>query len=161
MQLYIIRHADAARAAISDFERKLTETGHKQSKKLAEFMSDLEIKPDIIFTSPLARAVETAEYLDKKLSPPNGMHADDRLACGMVPEEACEILWAQNPDATIILVGHEPDLSRLGAYFTGMTEAYSLEMKKAACLAIDLDHAAPSGGILRWLITPRIINCID
>lgn len=158
MQIILVRHADAENTITSDFARKLTDKGHKQSKKLARYLSEICIKADVILTSPLVRAKETAEYLNKKLSP-EIFTEDETLACGMHPEDACSLIRSQPEDAgSIIMVGHEPDLSSLAAYLCGMRDSLNFKMKKCACAIFETDTAGKGKCVLNMLVSPNYLG---
>lgn len=157
MNLLILRHADAEGQATSDFERKLTDKGRRQSKQVGRFLAQLEITPERIVTSPLVRAVETAELVGKEVLC-NDVTEDERLACGMQPATGCELLFEYEEDATIMLVGHEPDLSTFVAYLSGMENAWGIEMKKASSAYLEVEKPGFAGSTLRWLIPPKAIS---
>lgn len=152
MRLIMVRHAEAGYDAPSDFERILTDKGHRQSKRVGAFLAAIEVQPDRIVSSPMVRARETAEHLAKALKPKLGLIEDERVACGMRPEEACEILRECSEDETIILTGHEPDFSRTVAYLIGMQSNGNIDFKKAASAFLEIETPAQAGGVLRAFV---------
>lgn len=157
MDLYVIRHADAENAASSDFERRLTDKGRKQSERLGQFLARQRVKPTRILTSPLVRAVETAVILARELSAESQIVQDDRLACGMSPDEAYAALWEQEiRGGTAFVVGHQPDLSRLCADLVGIADSGGIEMKKAACARFSLTQPGRGEAVLDWLLPPKV-----
>ncbi|MBN1257212.1 MAG: phosphohistidine phosphatase SixA [Planctomycetes bacterium] len=152
MQLFIVRHGDAERGS----DGHLTEKGTQQIERLAKYLAAIEVKPIRIITSPLPRAVETAQKLAKELAP-EAVDQDQTLACGMQPEDACGLLRENSEEPCIILVGHQPDLGRLCAYLLGLEDVENFLMKKGACAAFILESPARGGGVLRGLVSPSML----
>lgn len=157
MNLFVIRHADAAHDAPTDYERELTDKGREQSKRLGRFLGALGARPDVILTSPLVRAVETAELLAASMSGEVPVTRDERLGCGMMPDEAYAAIWEHGKAGTVFLVGHQPDLSCLCADLAGMQSAGCFAMKKAACACFSLDKPGRGDAVLNWLVPPKLI----
>ena len=130
MQLLIVRHAEAA-SGEPDELRPLTPDGRAVARALGERLARDGIRPDAILTSPLLRARETAQELARTtgLEP----EADERLAPGATPESVREA--AEEHGRTVVVVGHQPDCSRIAAALTGGGEP---AFPPGAMLAIDL-----------------------
>jgi phosphohistidine phosphatase len=160
MNLLLLRHGDADRHASSDFARKLTDKGRAQSAAVGSFLRRLDIRPDVIVTSPLARAVETATAALENLKTKIPLIEDERLACGMAPNLAFELIREQEKASCIMLVGHEPDFSGLAAALTGMGASLNIEMKKASCACFDLDMPGHSCATLKWLVPHKLISTL-
>lgn len=158
MELILVRHADAERNAPTDFDRNLSEKGRTQAATVGAFLTAKQFTVDRILTSPLNRAVQTAEILAEHLKPRDGVHKDGRLACGMTPDIAYEILWDCEMESSILLVGHEPDFSSLFADLVGMDSGYQIKMKKAAVAILDLEKPGRGGGTLLALVPPKLIG---
>src|SRR5919198_800917 len=69
MQLYFLRHGEADWPGWTkpDDERPLTDFGKKEARQLAKFLDRLKVKPNLILTSPLPRASQTAEVAAEEL----------------------------------------------------------------------------------------------
>jgi phosphohistidine phosphatase len=117
MELLIVRHAEAAQGEPDEL-RPLTPTGRDQSRALADRLRADGLRPDAILTSPLLRARETGELLGEAL----GLEpvADERLSPGAAAAEVAEAA-AEHGD-TVVLVGHQPDCSRIVAALSGGPE---------------------------------------
>jgi phosphohistidine phosphatase len=156
MKLYFLRHglADRSEWAGPDFERPLTERGKAQMAREAETMAELNLDLDLIITSPLTRACQTAEIVAERLEMLDRLIVDERLAYGFDPDKLDEILEA-HPDATaIMLVGHEPDFSETIADLIGGGEVVC---KKGGLARVDLYGGASLQGELVWLIPPKVL----
>jgi len=111
MNIYLIRHADAEKSSPSkkDYERKLTPEGISSIKAAVEGWKNLISSFDYIVSSPLKRAVQTAEIVAKSFYYKEEITTDKRIAVGNT-EELIEI--ANSLDGKeIAFVGHEPDFS--------------------------------------------------
>lgn len=119
MKLYLIRHADAVPedVACSDHERWLSLRGREGARGLARLLRDQGVVLDAIATSPLPRAVQTAELIAAGLDFLGEISVMPALTPGCHPRRAAEQLVALG--AAVAVVGHEPGISGLGAYVLG------------------------------------------
>lgn len=115
MRLYLIRHAKAA-PGHPDELRPLTPEGREQARLLAERIA--AERPEAVVTSPLLRALETAEVLARACG--LEAEADERLAPGANSADARAA--AAGRGERVVLVGHQPDLGRIAAALTGGDE---------------------------------------
>lgn len=155
LDLLLLRHADANTEAESDDARRLSDKGEGQAKKVARFIEDHDLEPDLILSSPVRRAHETAkivaEHLDAEL------RVVQWAACGMTPETAMEELRAYARYDRVILVGHEPDFSQLAAQLIGLSEAENLRIRKASLTLLEVAALAPNSARLQWAIPCRLM----
>ncbi|HWL51151.1 MAG TPA: histidine phosphatase family protein [Chthoniobacteraceae bacterium] len=144
MQLLILRHAEAETRASTDEARRLTDTGRQQAEAAARFVVERRLIPDLLLTSPLTRARETAAIVAAAC----GMSADpaDFLKSGMRPGTALEELGAYAQIERLMIVGHEPDLSSLVVHLLGAQSG--VRVRKAALLGMHVRTFAPGGGVL-------------
>jgi len=159
MMLYILRHATAEEAASSgeDGARKLTDRSKEKMRGAAAGLRAMDLKFDVILTSPLARAAETAELVAaayENTPPPQVLPA---LATGVAPTDAIAALRAFAKHDNLMIVGHEPQLSSIASILlTGAAEVAHLKLKTGGCIAIDLPaRFERGGGELRWMLTHR------
>jgi phosphohistidine phosphatase len=130
--LWLLRHGDAEpHGARSDFERRLTTRGERQSRAAGRALARLGVSFDSVFSSPRVRALETARLACAELGLEPIVH---EALSGGFDERDCARLVA-GAGASVLLVGHEPDLSGLVAAMTGAR----VEMKKGGIAAIR-DH---------------------
>jgi phosphohistidine phosphatase len=130
VQLYLVRHAEAA-SGEPDELRPLTAEGREVARSLGERLARDGIRPDVVLTSPLLRARETAHELARA----TGAEAepDERLAPGATTEGVRAA--AEERGETVVVVGHQPDFSRIAAALTGGDEP---AFPPGAMLAIEL-----------------------
>ncbi|MFN0129441.1 MAG: SixA phosphatase family protein [Verrucomicrobiales bacterium] len=148
MELLIIRHAKAEDHGhpAGDAARALVKKGSEQAARLGRFLRRTDRLPDVVLTSPLVRARQTAERLCESAGLPEPVE-QPWLACGMVPETAVRELKAFSSFDRVAIVGHEPDLSALIAHWVGAADG-SVEMKKAGLTGLAL---SPGGRRARLL----------
>lgn len=156
MQLYFIRHGKADRSAWDgdDFDRPLTPGGRADMEKEAERLRTLGVSPVRILSSPLARAVQTAEIIASKLGLDDRLLVDDRLGFGFDLKTLRSML-IDHPDAErIALVGHEPSFSSVIGEIIGG----GLVVCKKGCVArVDIVSPDSRHGELVWLLQPRTL----
>ena len=149
MQLYFLRHGEADWPGWTkpDDERPLTDFGKKEVRQVAKFLNRLKVKPDLIVTSPLPRALQTAEVAAEQLK--TKLRQDEALEPGFGISELRTVL-KRHRSKVLMLVGHEPDFSSV---ISGLTGA-SLKLSKAGVALVDIDQEAQEGRLL-WLFPPK------
>jgi phosphohistidine phosphatase len=162
MDLYLVRHADALakgdQGVTRDEERPLSERGLGQAKLLAASLRRLGIVPDYVLSSPLRRAVQTADEIVQVLQI-TGLKVAvcEQLAPGKSPKKLAKELLKVDPKH-LLLIGQEPDLSGLAAWLIGCRDA-RLEFAKAGAACVSCDGVVQKGaGTLSWLVTPRLLQ---
>jgi phosphohistidine phosphatase len=155
MTIYFLRHADAEDFVDSDFTRKLTPKGHDQAERVGKFCKQNGIKPEVFLTSPLVRARETAEIVGKKIGVDPVIA--DWLACGMTPETLIAQLEPLTTKSSVLLVGHEPDLSAAVSHLLGLPEPGNFPIRKASLTAIDAPWLEQGSGALEFSIPPKLL----
>lgn len=166
MKLLLIRHAPAenalawATAGRDDAERPLTEGGRQRMARIASVLARLEPDLDYILSSPLRRAVETAQILSSALPGEARIELAPELAPGGDPWARMEELVASPPPSQLVaMVGHAPDLPLLaGRLLSGVSRA-ALELKKGGAALFELgDRLDPHRTQLLWAIPPGILR---
>jgi phosphohistidine phosphatase len=158
MELYFLRHAIAADFApdgSGDAGRPLTEEGILKMREAARGIKRLGVQLDVLLSSPLLRARQTAEIVAETLK--IDVQIEDRLACGCTLIDLQPILEAHGSAQRIMVVGHEPDFSTLIGDLTGGS---MVMMKKGALARVDLDVNDERDGELIWLLQPRVLRVI-
>ena len=154
MLLLLFRHGEAEEPGPgrSDAKRRLTPEGEAENRLCLEAVRRAGVRPDAIVHSPLVRAAQTAQAARELLEPPDGIHEDERLACGAELRDVEEIV-RQYPGDTLMLVGHNPDLSVIAGELVG---GAGVALKTSGIAAIRLPVAAAGVGQLQWLIKPKL-----
>ena len=158
MKVWFVRHAEAedADAAGTDAQRALTSKGRRQFGDVADWLVEHAGAPELILTSPLVRAVQTAEILaeSSQLSE-HDCRIDERVAPGVSPQALVDALTALGLKC-VAFVGHEPDMSRCTSALIG---GGSVSFPKGGVSCVEFDGPAAVGaGSLRWMVTPRLLR---
>jgi len=146
--LWLLRHGDAEpHGSESDFVRRLTARGKQQSQAAGRAFARLDVSFEHVFTSPRVRALETARLVCAEVGGQPVVH--EPLSGGFDASDAAELLGTCGSGDSLLLVGHEPDLSGL----VGALTSARIEMKKGGIAAI-------RGGQLVALLRPREIELV-
>ena len=156
IHVYFLRHGIADRSEWSgdDFERPLTARGRSQMRREAETIVRLNLALEVILSSPLARACQTAEIVAEALGDRERFVIDRRLAPGFGVSALADML-AERPGLTaLLLVGHEPDFSETISALIG---GGRVVCKKGSLARVDLPDVAGAHAELVWLIPPTML----
>lgn len=160
MRILLVRHAIAedreawAERSDDDGLRPLTDDGKEKMRRAARGLAVLEPGVNLLASSPLVRARETAEILaaawgGKEISITSHLApAADRRALQAW-------LARRRVGETVALVGHEPDLGDLAAAWLAGSSGSFLAFKKGGAALIEFSGGPGAGtGVLRWFVTP-------
>lgn len=154
MQLLLLRHGKAEDCSPGgDFSRQLEEKGHEQARHAARILAAADLLPDLVLSSPVLRARQTADTFSAAAGMP-GAIIQTWLSCGMSPETALAELALFPEFDRIMIVGHEPDFSRLIERCLGTT-ADCIEVRKGSITCLDLRPPKPRA-TLRFLIPHKL-----
>lgn len=161
IEIYLVRHAIAAErgpAFPDDRVRPLTADGIRRFKQAVRGLAAVGVTIDVILTSPLTRAEQTATLLAEGLGSRVRVETLDALAPGGAPGAVIDAIGRHGRrHRRLALVGHEPDLGELAARLLGARG--QVEFRKGAVCAIDVDAALPGGpGTLRWHLPPKVLR---
>jgi phosphohistidine phosphatase len=155
MILYLMRHANAGvfrGNPVLDAKRGLVKEGKEQCMLMARVLSALKVQVDVIVSSPLKRALQTAQFVGTEL----GYDAKVEIAPALALDASFtdfQALLAKYADREgVLAVGHNPNLFQfLGRLITGNGGA-AIRMRKGSIARVDMDRHPPR---LQWLIDPR------
>jgi len=157
MSLFIIRHAHAVDVE-EEPTRPLSKRGRKQVRQMAAFLKKTDaLRVDEIWHSPLARSVETAKLLAKRL----GLRAKLVEVDGLKGEDDPSVVAGRLKSCRLPLaiVGHEPHLSAfLSLLVAGAPEPRKFLLKKCAVVALEYDDGQWA---VRWQIAPELLPDSD
>lgn len=150
MELYFLRHgeADWPNWKKPDDERPLTKRGKKEMREVAAFLKLIKAEPDLVVTSPLPRASQTAEIAAERLKV---KCREDQLLAPGFDRSDLERLLKKYPEESLMIVGHEPDFSEMISELTGG----SVKLSKAGVALVELNRSWSKGRLL-WLFPPKI-----
>jgi phosphohistidine phosphatase len=157
LRIYILRHgiAEDARPGGSDASRALTPEGKQKLRNVLARASAAGVRPSVILTSPLKRAVQTAEIAAAVLK----VDQESIQTNALVPPSSPPRVWTEIRSHRVdelLIAGHEPLLSRVAAFLL-RCPALRLDLKKGALVSIDIETAEPEPhGVLKWVLIPKL-----
>jgi phosphohistidine phosphatase len=163
MELYLLRHGEAGKRlpmSARDMERDLTEAGKEEIKEVGEGLVGLGLKFDVVASSPLRRAKETASIVNRQLRRKVPVEEWSELS----PEGNREALYRRlgklRAGTSVLCVGHEPYLTMAIAELagSGLGVGVRIVLKKGGLAKLSLAGGGKPTGELRWLLTPRQIR---
>jgi phosphohistidine phosphatase len=163
MLLYLLRHGIAIDRddpeCPADAERWLTREGQEKTRMVARGLKRLGLKPQLILSSPLVRAVQTAEIAALELGCPKGKIQQTReLVPEADPAGLLQELSRLKKDE-VLCAGHAPHLDELIARAVGARSGLT-SLKKAGAACVEFDSPAASHGELIWLFPPKVLRLL-
>jgi phosphohistidine phosphatase len=158
MELYIMRHGDAVDPVTGgharDADRPLTDEGREETVAAAGGLARLGLALDLLLTSPLVRARQTAEAVAAVLAIARGPELCPDLAPG---GDLPAVLAALGGSRRAMVIGHMPGLGQLVGLTVWGEEAIIVPFRTAGVARVDWGGPPrPGEGDLRWLLTPRL-----
>lgn len=143
MIVYIFRHAEALEAseALRDEWRYLTDKGRKSAVSLARRLASHGLKSCSIVSSPLVRAVQTAQIVADTCGAKCTVEINGLLQPGGDIPELIHYLRSRT-DKNVMLVGHEPQLGTLTAAL--LQHKDTIQLKKSSCIILEIKHLKPA-----------------
>ena len=161
MDIYILRHGKAEERSqniSSDSKRRLTEVGKRDLQCIAKAISNLDIKFDVVISSPLVRAKQTADITLKQVkSKKKTITIWNELKPEIPVNETIKKLATMKPTSSVLLVGHEPHLTMLiGALISPDSNHVDISLKKGGFVHIRGFHEKSRiSGSLLCILTPK------
>ena len=158
MMLYVMRHGIALeigeQGIVTDEDRPLSSEGRERTREIAEGLRALGLDIDLVATSPLPRAEQTARIAAERVGGSPKVVLCEHLRPG--GRAADLILWLRKQSArSIVIVGHNPDLGTVISRLATGTERMSVNLKKAGVCCLSFDGPLLEGaGVLEWLLPP-------
>ena len=161
MDVLFIRHAiaepriDEGGVQPDDRLRALTGKGRRQMRRGAKGLRRVHPRIDVLVTSPLVRATQTAEIVSAAYGDIEVVTAS-QLEPGAGAEVVAAWLRDLEPAGNVAIVGHEPDLGELATWLLNAREDSIIELGKGGACLVGAPSGVPAGGAtLEWLLTPR------
>ncbi|HEY0786976.1 MAG TPA: phosphohistidine phosphatase SixA [Acidobacteriaceae bacterium] len=158
MNLYVLRHASAGTRRLNpvvDVKRPLDKEGKQQCMLIGSYLNALKVHFDLIVSSPLKRALQTASLVGTEV----GYDAKIQVTDALAPEASLAAFQAMvgdlNGSENVLIVGHNPNLPQfIGSLITSSGRA-AIRVRKGAIARIDCTRRP---GTLHWLVDPRILR---
>jgi phosphohistidine phosphatase len=166
MELYFIRHAIAQQLGrkndFTDEKRTLTSEGRERMREAVKGLHKIGVEFDLVLTSPLVRAVETAEIITSTLGlSKKEIKQTGSLAPGASTEDLFLEIKGHAGAESIALVGHQPDLGEIISKIVQGNGSLSLELKKGGVCSVKVSETVPVlRGSLLWLLWPKHLRAL-
>jgi phosphohistidine phosphatase len=162
MDVYFLRHASAGVSVTdrkADEKRPLDALGVEQCSRIGRVLTAIGLKPDVILSSPLTRAMQTAARVASELGYQDSVILEKALRPEADYEQFQAVLRRHSKRETIVVVGHNPNLSEfLSLLVTQQNTDAAIELKKGAVAKVDLKKRSAA---LEWLLTPKAAQAIQ
>ena len=159
MEVFFVRHGQAEDHGPSgdDHGRRLTEKGAAQARAVGELLLKLNLEPDLVMTSPRARAFETGVGIMAGVEQRGQPICQEWLNFDLRPQIVLDELAALPDEVTrVVLVGHEPTFSGMIAWLLGAETGFA-EVKKASLAHFRLSPPSRRGSVLRMLVPVKAL----
>ncbi len=142
-----------------DDMRELTETGKKDILRAAKVLKSMKIRPELVASSPLPRALDGARLVAEELGAAKKLEIWEELRPDGDRISLIGRLEKMNPGSAVMLIGHEPFLSGLISELVSGKKTSRIVLKKAGMAKLSLDSVSPKlSGRLNWLLTPKLMK---
>jgi phosphohistidine phosphatase len=162
MKLFLMRHADALPVGgdiTRDADRPLSATGEREAVAVARALAKLAPALHAVLVSPLLRARQTGERLVAAHPAGIPLEVSSLLEPGFRSEAALEELFARWKEASIVLVGHQPDLGNFLSYLVAGDLSVDVSFKPGAVACVGVSGTVQNfGGRLEWLVSPELVQ---
>jgi phosphohistidine phosphatase len=164
MVIYFLRHANAGTKHFSDpakdEKRPIDKIGEEQSHDVGRALAALGVTVNVIISSPLARAMQTAAIVSQELGHEEKLVLDDALRPEATFEKFKALLNRHKDKAAIMVVGHDPSMTDFvnGVLSNGSPLA-AIEMKKGGVAKVEKDLRRPA--VLKWCMPPKVVQRIQ
>lgn len=159
IKVYILRHGEAVDAdevGGKDAARTLSPKGEEIIRHAAKGMQQLDVKPDVIWTSPLPRAAQTAQITAEALGLKNVVENCRELEPDADPGVLAGLIQKHDDGGAVMLVGHNPDLEKFVQYLISETDQANVVLRKGGLAILEADrpiHQGCAGLLSLW--TPK------
>jgi phosphohistidine phosphatase len=150
VRVTLIRHAEAGDDAPRDESRALTLKGRADARRLGRALDGRGVRFSLVVTSPLVRAVQTAEIVAAAVRYRRRVTVSDLLVPEGAVSKVIAFLRTASAENGVALIAHEPILSAIAAALTGRPRYPAL--RKAEALRIRMPDGVPGTGQLRWRV---------
>lgn len=161
MVVYFLRHASAGERMANpkkDEKRALDKSGIEQCGEVGRALAALDVHVDVMISSPLKRATQTASLVGNELSYEGKLQLEDALKPAAMYADFRKMLEKYTKFDSIMVVGHNPNLSEfLGTVICEPGGEANSDLKKGAVARVEM---ARNSGVLQWMFTPKIVRTL-
>jgi phosphohistidine phosphatase len=151
LRIFVVRHGDADAEipeGLGDEARALTAKARQSAYAHFSHLAERMEKVDLILTSPLVRAVQTAQILSLAQKHEGPLRAHRSLLPDM-PVGAIETVLTEHPGENLVLVGHQPSMGAMAAHLLGL-QTFPRQVNPGTVIGLDKpdDGSVPSARLL-------------
>ena len=161
MIVYFLRHANAGQKRVSpvqDEKRPLDKEGIEQCRYIGRLLNSLDTHVDMILSSPLKRATQTASVVGNEIAYEQRIEQTPALRPTAAYESFRVLISQVSGLEAVMVVGHNPNMSKfLSLMVTGGLSERAIEMKKGSVARVEM---GPKRAVLNWLVTPRLVKSV-
>ncbi len=160
MLVYFVRHASAGQHKVDpakDEKRPLDNDGIEQSTTMGRVLVALETHVDVILSSPLKRAAQTASLIANELGYEDKIVLTPALRPDANYAKFTALIDEYASQEAIMVAGHNPNLSEFLGRLIGGGSRAGMDLKKGAVARVEVDRHR---GILHWMLTPKIVRTL-
>jgi phosphohistidine phosphatase len=164
MVIYFLRHANAGQKQFSDpakdEKRPLDKVGEVQSNDVGRALAYIGVTANVIISSPLTRAMQTATLVAQWIGYEEKIVVDDALRPEGTFEQFKALLNRHKDKPSIMVVGHDPSMTEfVNRVLSGGAPMAAIEMKKGGVAKVEKELRRPA--MLRWLMTPKVVQRVQ
>ncbi len=156
--LLLLRHAKSSwdDSSLSDFDRPLADRGKRDAPRMGRALKDRGPVPDLIVSSPAARAKATAEAAIKSGGFAASLQFDQGIYDASTPELLRIVRRLPDESSCVLMVGHNPGFEELVYRLSGAHERMTTAALAAIEFQVDRWEDVEDGqGKLLWFLTPK------
>jgi phosphohistidine phosphatase len=161
MIVYFLRHASAGESVLNpkkDEKRALDKDGIEQCGYVGRALTAIDVQVDVIISSPLKRATQTASLVGNEMGYEGKLQIDPGLRPGAMFADFRRLLEKYANQESIMVVGHNPNLSQfLGTVTSESGCEASIDLKKGAVARVEMRR---NSGTLQWCLTPKVLRTL-
>jgi len=161
MVIYFLRHASAGQKhfsnPVNDEKRPIDKIGETQSHDVGRALAYIGVTANVIISSPLTRAMQTADIVAQEIGYEEKIVQDDALRPEASFEQFKALLARHKDKPAIMVVGHDPSMTEfVNRVLSGGPPMATIEMKKGGVAKVEKELRRPA--VLRWLMTPKVVQ---
>jgi len=155
MNVYFLRHASAGTSRpnpILDAKRPLDKEGLEQCWMVAQLLNAVDVPFDVIVSSPLKRALQTASRVANEIGHDSPISVAKELSPGASLADFRRLLHKHSGQENVMFVGHNPNLTQ---FLSATIGDASVRLRKSAIARVDMSMHRPT---LQWLVGPNLLS---
>jgi len=164
MVIYFLRHANAGQKHFSspenDEKRPIDKVGEEQSHDVGRALAAIGVTVNVIISSPLTRATQTAAIVSQELGHEEKIVTDAALRPEATFEQFKALLNRYKDKLAVMVVGHDPSMTEfVNKVLSGGVPMAAVEMKKCGVAKVEKELRRPA--VLRWNMPPKVVQKIQ